>query len=126
MANFFQFETDFVDSLRCIPMEVRMKLDTCGVKLKLVHWHQFSQEERQALVNLPCRNSTESQAYGEFLQNLVVQKTGTLPRNLLLTLIPLGWITRSFLPIFRLKRQSLALQLPEGNGKISLLCSVLL
>ena len=82
MVNFFQFETDFVDSLRCIPMEVRMKLDTCGVKLKLVHWHQFSQEERQALVNLPCRNSTESQAYRKFVQNLVGSKTGTPAKEL--------------------------------------------
>ena len=52
--NFFKFEADFVESLRCIPMQVRMKLDTCGVKLKLTHWHQFSQQERQTLVEMPC------------------------------------------------------------------------
>lgn len=35
---FFAFESDFVDSLRCIPMVVRYKLDTCGIKLKLPEW----------------------------------------------------------------------------------------
>ncbi|MBC6421375.1 MAG: nitrate reductase associated protein [Hormoscilla sp. SP5CHS1] len=73
---FFQFEADFVDSLRCIPMQVRLKLDTCGVKLKLSHWHQFSQEERQILVELPCNKSEEVQAYGKFTQQLVTERTG--------------------------------------------------
>jgi len=73
---FFQFEADFVDSLRCIPMQVRLKLDTCGVKLKLSHWHSFSQEERQTLVELPCNTPAEFQAYGTFLQQLVTDRTG--------------------------------------------------
>jgi len=38
MADFFEFEADFVDSLRCIPMHVRLKLDTC-IKLKLAQWN---------------------------------------------------------------------------------------
>lgn len=75
-SHFFKFESDFVDSLQCIPMSVRMKLDTCGVKLKLVHWNQFSREERQTLVTLPCTTTQESQAYRQFLQDLVTQKTG--------------------------------------------------
>ncbi|MGK7873096.1 MAG: nitrate reductase associated protein [Xenococcaceae cyanobacterium] len=77
MESFFQFEADFVDSLRCIPMQVRMKLDTCGVKLKLSHWHKFNQQERQALVDMQCTTVEESQAYREFLQSLVVEKTGS-------------------------------------------------
>lgn len=76
MNNFFQFEADFVDSLRCIPMQVRMKLDTCGVKLKLSHWHQFNQQECQLLVSKPCTTPEETQAYREFLQNLIIEKTG--------------------------------------------------
>ncbi|MGD2179604.1 nitrate reductase associated protein [Lusitaniella coriacea] len=76
MSEFFQFETDFVDSLRCIPMQVRLKLDTCGVKLKLTHWNQFSQSERQVLVAMPCKTTTEVEAYREFLQNLVAGYAG--------------------------------------------------
>lgn len=77
MSDFFQFEADFVDSLRCIPMQVRYKLDTCGVKLKLNHWHQFSAEERQMLVDHPCTTKAEVQDYQAALQQLVVQHTGT-------------------------------------------------
>jgi hypothetical protein len=77
MNDFFQFEADFVDSLRCIPMQVRLKLDTCGVKLKLAHWHQFTQTERQTLLTMPCQTLEESQAYRQFLQALIEEKTGT-------------------------------------------------
>jgi hypothetical protein len=76
MSDFFQFEADFVESLRCIPMQVRLKLDTCGVKLKLTHWHQLTNQERQTLVSMPCTTELESQAYREYLQALVMQYTG--------------------------------------------------
>ncbi len=76
MSDFFDFEADFVDSLRCIPMQVRLKLDTCGVKLKLAHWHQLSDEDRHQLVCLPCSTSQESHFYREWLQTLLKEKTG--------------------------------------------------
>ncbi|MDJ0772804.1 MAG: nitrate reductase associated protein [Mastigocoleus sp. MO_167.B18] len=74
--TFFQFEADFVDTLRCIPMQVRLKLDTCGVKLKLFHWNQFSDHERRTLVEMPCNTPLESQGYSEYLQGLVIKQTG--------------------------------------------------
>jgi hypothetical protein len=80
--NFFQFETDFIESLNCIPMVVRMKLDNCGVKLKLTHWHQFSQEEKKLLIEMPSSNREEAQKYREFLQNLVHYKTGSFAKEL--------------------------------------------
>ena len=36
---------------RCIPLCVRRKLDLIGVKLKLSHWLEFTQEQRQTLVD---------------------------------------------------------------------------
>jgi hypothetical protein len=69
--TFFEFEADFVESLRCVPMHVRLKLDTCGIKLKLSHWHHFSYEQRQALIDLPCDRPAEITAYREFLLNLI-------------------------------------------------------
>ena len=81
--TFFQFEADFVDSLRCIPMQVRYKLDTCGVKLKLHHWNQFSAEERQQLVEMACEAAAEVATYQDTLQQMVVryegQAAGELP-----------------------------------------------
>ena len=76
MTHLFEFESDFVDSLHCIPMVVRMKLDTCGVKLKLTHWNQLNEAERQTLVNLPCTTKEESQEYRQYLQKKVTEKTG--------------------------------------------------
>lgn len=73
---YFQFEADFVASLRCIPMQVRYKLDTCGVKLKLKHWHQFSQEERQQLVTMPCDTEEAIAHYRTHLQRLVTEYNG--------------------------------------------------
>lgn len=72
----FQFEQEFIESLRCIPMVVRMKLDTCGVKLKLTHWHQFSHTERQTLVAMPCDTPDAIAAYQQYLQRLVTRYTG--------------------------------------------------
>lgn len=96
--TFFQFEADFVDSLRCIPMQVRYKLDTCGIKLKLSDWNHFTQAERQALVDKPCQQETEIQAYREFLQQLVQQRYGELPTELPIESHP-DWMNTDTIPI---------------------------
>lgn len=80
--SFFDFETEFTDSLRCIPMLVRFKLDTCGVKLKLEHWHRFTQAERQELVDCPCDTPEAAEAYRDRLQTLVTHYMGTPAKTL--------------------------------------------
>jgi len=97
MTHFFQFEQDFVDSLRCIPMQVRMKLDTCGVKLKLAHWHQFTQQERQTLVEMPTTTAQESQAYRQYLQNLVTNYTDQSASELPIDPNP-AWMDATIIP----------------------------
>lgn len=77
MVVFFEFEADFVDSLRCIPMQVRQKLDTSGIKLKLSDWNHLTKDERKALVELPCSTESEIQAYKKHLQNLILERIGT-------------------------------------------------
>ncbi|MGB5634500.1 MAG: nitrate reductase associated protein [Waterburya sp.] len=95
--NYFKFEADFVSSLQCIPMQVRMKLDNCGVKLKLAHWNQLSQQERQTLVELPCNTETERQTYRNWLQNLVVVKTGQPATELPIDPYP-AWLNNQEIP----------------------------
>ncbi len=73
---YFGFEADFVASLRCIPMQVRFKLDACGVKLKLHQWATFSQNERLTLARLRCTSDRECTVYREFLCGLVAERTG--------------------------------------------------
>ncbi len=97
MAQFFQFEADFVASLRCIPMQVRLKLDTCGIKLKLPQWHQFSPKERQTLVELPCTTESEIQAYRELLQRLVLEHAGIAATDLPVEANP-AWIDMTTVP----------------------------
>jgi hypothetical protein len=74
--TYFDFEADFVDSLRCIPMSVRLKLDTCGVKLKLAEWNRFTQPECQQLVELPCDRDSEIATYRDYVSQLIFQHTG--------------------------------------------------
>lgn len=82
MAEFFEFEREFTESLRCIPMVVRLKLDTCGVKLKLDHWNQLSRADRLTLVELPCHTPAEARAYRDRLQAMVVAAIGSPAKDL--------------------------------------------
>lgn len=72
---FFDFESDFVESLRCIPMIVRYKLDSCGIKLQLAEWVKISVEEKTQLAFLPCYLDSEVDSYGEFVKKLVWKHT---------------------------------------------------
>ena len=82
-SAFFGFEADFVDSLRCIPMAVRLRLDVSGVKLKLNEWSKLGQAERLALARNPCRAPAEIDAYKEGLSRLVEKTSGVRPSMLL-------------------------------------------
>jgi len=96
-TRFFAFESDFAESLHCIPMIVRYKLDTCGVKLKLSHWNQLSQVDRQQLVEAPCSTAIESAAYRTRLRDLVQRQSGDLPSDLPVEAQP-GWMDVTQIP----------------------------
>lgn len=81
-ATFFQFEADFVSSLRCIPMQVRFKLDTCGVKLKLAQWHAFTEVDRARLVQQPCDSAGAIAAYRALLVELIKHRAQADPKFL--------------------------------------------
>ncbi len=95
--QFFEFEADFTDSLRCIPMAVRMKLDTCGIKLKLAQWNEFAPGERQQLVELPCSTPEEFQAYRQQLKDLIWQRTQTPASELAIDEHP-SWLNVTAIP----------------------------
>lgn len=71
--NLFQFELDFADTLHCVPMGVRLKLDTCGIKLSLAQWNQFDRAERQQILDQPCDLPEAIAAYRDALANLIAQ-----------------------------------------------------
>ncbi|MGL5034064.1 MAG: nitrate reductase associated protein, partial [Microcystaceae cyanobacterium] len=98
MSNlYFEFEQDFVESLRCIPMIVRLKLDTCGVKLKLNHWYQLNSEEKENLVNSSCSSPTDVETYRQKLQDLLIAKTGSPAGELLISDNP-DWLETGLIP----------------------------
>ena len=74
---FFEFESDFVDSLRCIPMLVRYKLDVCGIKLKLEQWNHFNAADRQQLATQDCTTPEEVAKYRQDLCELIEVRTQT-------------------------------------------------
>lgn len=97
MTEFFQFEADFVESLRCIPMQVRLKLDTCGIKLKLPQWHQFTQDDCRMLLELPCETPPQVHTYRHFLTQLVQERTGTTASTLAIDPTP-PWLDATTIP----------------------------
>ncbi|KPQ38528.1 MAG: nitrate reductase associated protein [Phormidium sp.] len=109
---FFQFEADFVESLRCIPMQVRYKLDTCGVKLKLHHWHQLAARERQGLVDLPCETAQEIAEYREVLRRLVRDRSGETPKDLAVDANP-PWFEESVPETVQEKGRSLSVEIGD-------------
>ena len=94
-TRFFAFESDFVDSLRCIPMIVRYKLDTCRVKLQLSDWARFNFDEKDFLAEMPCHSPAEIEAYADYVNELVWKYTSTVP-SLLKNLDP-AW-THLYVP----------------------------
>jgi hypothetical protein len=97
MSHFFQFEQDFVASLHCIPMQVRLKLDTCGVKLKLDQWNHLTQADRQALIDRDCTTSSEASDYRAFLQRLIQQRMGEIAKDLAIDPQP-PWLDPAVIP----------------------------
>jgi hypothetical protein len=75
-THLFDFENDFVSTLRCIPMAVRFKLDRVGIKLTLRQWSRFTTGDRRDLLHTPCQHEDEVAAYGRRLIELAMLRAG--------------------------------------------------
>jgi hypothetical protein len=78
----FAFEKDFAQTLRCIPMSVRLKLDQVGIKLSLREWNRLVTAERARLLRLPCASAAEREAFRDSLLQMVQQRSGAPPGTL--------------------------------------------
>ncbi len=74
--HLFAFESDFVATLRCVPMAVRFKLDRVGIKLTLRQWSRFTPADRHELLTRACRSAAEQISYRGRLEALVRLRTG--------------------------------------------------
>ncbi len=73
-STVFEFERDFAQSLRCVPMSVRLKLDVAGVKISLKQWNRLTTEDRQQLLLLACDTSAEKQEFGERVRAMLAAR----------------------------------------------------
>ena len=81
--EYFQFEEEFMEnSMRCIPMIIRFKMDIAGIKLKLSEWKKFSPEERIELALMNCDFKEASEQYARYLAGLIKKHTGRNPTNM--------------------------------------------
>jgi hypothetical protein len=78
----FAFEDDFVASLRCIPMAVRLKLDRSGIKLSLRQWSRFTRADRAELLETPCATDPDVEAYRARLVELVTLRANEAAKPL--------------------------------------------
>ncbi|WP_091737724.1 uroporphyrinogen-III C-methyltransferase [Phenylobacterium immobile] len=81
-VTLFDFERDFVDSLRCVPMAVRFKLDLAEVKLSLRQWSRFTVADRRGLLLEPCDAPAEISAYRAGLIALIAERVGEAAKPL--------------------------------------------
>ncbi|ARU04182.1 hypothetical protein CCO03_05370 [Comamonas serinivorans] len=69
--TYFDFEAAFVNTLRCVPMVVRFKLDACGIKLSLRAWSRFSLGTRSRLASMGVAQPDELERYRAFLASAI-------------------------------------------------------
>jgi hypothetical protein len=67
MYKRFAFEDDVHDSLSCVPLAVRRKLDLAELKISLAGWQALTRPERLALCHLPVDAPDDLAVYREVL-----------------------------------------------------------
>jgi hypothetical protein len=97
-SSLFKFEEEFMsDTIRCIPMMVRFKLDACGIKLQLKEWNLFTIKERNQLMEYPARNPNDVLNYRKQVEQLILAHTGGEATELTIESNP-GWIVNQKIP----------------------------
>ncbi|HZP45799.1 MAG TPA: nitrate reductase associated protein [Candidatus Binataceae bacterium] len=76
MIRRFKFEDEVHQTLSCVPMAVRRKLDRVGVKLSLEQWQQLGRGERLAICHLPINDDEEIDALRLFIREAVKDRCG--------------------------------------------------
>jgi hypothetical protein len=82
MIRHFKFEDEVHQSLSCVPMAVRRKLDRVGVKISLAQWQQLGRGERLAICHLPVADAAECDAVRIFIDEAVRNRCGVGTKEL--------------------------------------------
>jgi hypothetical protein len=76
MIRRFKFEDEVHQSLSCVPMAVRRKLDQIGLKIGLEQWQQLGLGERLAVCHLPVDSIEEQEVARIFMREAVRTRSG--------------------------------------------------
>jgi hypothetical protein len=82
MIRKFKFEDEIYDSLSCLPMAARRKLDHLGIKIGLEQWQHLSRGERLMICHAPNTTEDEAEALRLFVNEVTLAKCGTPPKAL--------------------------------------------
>ncbi len=82
MMREFKFEEEMRNSLACVPMAVRRKLDRVGVKIGLKQWQALGRGERLAICHLPIDREDERETLTLFISEAVERACGERPKML--------------------------------------------
>ena len=77
MLRRFKFEDEVHQSLSCVPMAVRRKLDQAGVKISLEQWQTLRRGERLAICHLPTGSDEERETLKVFVEEAVQERCGS-------------------------------------------------
>ena len=79
MLRRFKFEDEVHQSLSCVPMAVRRKLDQAGVKISLEQWQTLRRGERLAICHLPTESDEERATLKFFVEEAVQERSAPQP-----------------------------------------------
>ena len=82
MIRKFKFEDEMHESLQCVPMAVRRKLDRVGLKIGLEQWKSLDRGERLAICHLPVASAEECDGLSEFIREAMQRRFGVEPKVL--------------------------------------------
>ena len=77
MIRKFNFEAEIYESLNCLPMAARRKLDTVGIKLHLVQWERLGRGEKLMICHAPADSEEERDALRMFIEEVAIARTGS-------------------------------------------------
>lgn len=82
MIRRFKFEDEIYQTLSCVPMAVRRKLDKIGLKISLEQWQALGHGERLAICHLPIESAEERDAVTMFIDETVRHRCGNAAKPL--------------------------------------------
>jgi hypothetical protein len=82
MMRQFDFEAEIYQSLSCLPMAARRKLDRLGLKISLEQWQRLSRAERLMICHAPASMPDECEVLRLFIHEVALARSGSAPRPL--------------------------------------------